>query len=341
VVRRLLRRAVLDGHQMGVREPFLYKLVPVVVAMMKRAYPIWPIRSGVSRTSSATKKDQLLRHHRCRLGAHREDLRRHERGGRTCVDGGAAAELYQTYGVPPEVFETMAAENNLAFDWDGYRKAMREHGEASGKVVHTVMGTRAPSTPSRRCCTRPPIWDTRPRSRKQNSSSSVAKTSSAITCASRAGSRSDRGAGPVAVLWRKRRTGRRHRRDQGQGYRFRVTDTQRSGALILHHGHVVGRGAPHRNAGRRPGGRPAAASHSPAHSATHILHYALQKNLGSHAQQQGSKVDEDWFGSTHHMAPVSAEQLDAIEQDANQRVAAAEPVSAEIVPWPPPGLPAP
>ena len=37
------------------------------------------------------------------------------------VDGAEAADLYQTYGVPPEVFETMAAENNLAFDWDGYR----------------------------------------------------------------------------------------------------------------------------------------------------------------------------------------------------------------------------
>ena len=30
VVRRLLRRAVLDGHQMGQREPFLYRIVPTV-----------------------------------------------------------------------------------------------------------------------------------------------------------------------------------------------------------------------------------------------------------------------------------------------------------------------
>ncbi len=39
VIKRLLRRAVLDGHQMGVREPFLYKLVPAVVEMMKGPTP--------------------------------------------------------------------------------------------------------------------------------------------------------------------------------------------------------------------------------------------------------------------------------------------------------------
>ena len=40
----------------------------------------------------------------------------------------------QTYGVPPEMFESLAAEHNLAFDWQGYRQAMEEHGEVSGKL---------------------------------------------------------------------------------------------------------------------------------------------------------------------------------------------------------------
>ena len=55
-----------------------------------------------------------------------------------------AAELYQTYGVPPELFESLAAEHNLAFDWQGYEQAMEEHGEVSGKVQHAVMGARGP-----------------------------------------------------------------------------------------------------------------------------------------------------------------------------------------------------
>ena len=39
VVRRLLRRAVFQGHEMGMRDPFLYQLVPVVVDQLKRPYP--------------------------------------------------------------------------------------------------------------------------------------------------------------------------------------------------------------------------------------------------------------------------------------------------------------
>ena len=56
VVKRLLRRAVLDGHQMGLREPFLHKLVPVVAEMMKRPYP--ELRETVKRVSGVIEKEE-------------------------------------------------------------------------------------------------------------------------------------------------------------------------------------------------------------------------------------------------------------------------------------------
>jgi alanyl-tRNA synthetase len=70
-----------------------------------------------------------------------------------------------------------------------------------------------------------------------------------------------------------------------------------------------------------------------AHSATHILHYALQKNLGRHAQQQGSKVDRDWlrFDFTN-LSAVGDEQLQQIEHDVKDRIAAADPVRSAYVP---------
>src|SRR6185503_2239958 len=70
-----------------------------------------------------------------------------------------------------------------------------------------------------------------------------------------------------------------------------------------------------------------------AHSATDILHYALQKNLGQHAQQQGSKVDDDWlrFDFTN-LSPVDAQHLATITSEVAERVAAGEPIKWQTLP---------
>ena len=119
----------------------------------------------------------------------------------------------------------------------------------------------------------------------------------------------------------------------GDGFEFKVTDTQKDADLIIHVGHLV-RGTMKAGAkvtakvdtDRRQGIRR-------AHSATHIMHYALQKNLGKDAHQMGSKVEDDWlrfdFGNP---APVDVEQLAAIERDVAERVAAAEPIGWKFVP---------
>ncbi|HEY6563490.1 MAG TPA: DHHA1 domain-containing protein, partial [Pirellulaceae bacterium] len=70
-----------------------------------------------------------------------------------------------------------------------------------------------------------------------------------------------------------------------------------------------------------------------AHSATHILHQALQQHLGTHAQQQGSKVDEDWlrFDFTN-LTPVPEDALCAIEQEVLKRIREAAPIRSQILP---------
>ena len=334
VIRRLLRRAVLDGHQMGVREPFLHRLVPVVGEMMKTAYP--DVASTTQRVADVIKNEEANFFGTIDAGLARIEkiFAEMKSASRTCVDGAAAADLYQTYGVPPEVFETMAAESNLAFDWDGYRQAMRDHGEASGKVVHTVMGDRGPVDAIKKVLKETHFlgYDAEEaqvelkfivaQNQLCNHLREVGKDQEVIVVLDRSPFYGESGGqvGDSGEI-------------TGDSWQFRVTDTQRSGALILHHGHVV-RGELHTGAKgiarvdreRRQGIRR-------AHSATHILHYALQKNLGSHAQQQGSKVDADWFRFDFtNLAPVSPEELERVEADANQRIASAEPISAEVVP---------
>lgn len=334
VIRRLLRRAVLDGHQMGLRDPFLCKIVPAVVEQMKAAYP--------DLTETTDRVTEVIRNEESNFfGTIDAGLARIERifaemkgGNQTTVDGEEAADLYQTYGVPPEVFETMAAESNLAFDWDGYRKAMEAHGEASGKVAHTVMGDKGPVDAIKKVLHHVEFLGYEAteadaelkfivaQDQLCDHLQEVARDESVTVVLDRTPFYGESGgqvgdAGEIV----------------GEGFRFQVNDTQRDAGLILHHGHLSEgelrtgvRVTARVDAARRQGIRR-------AHSATHILHHALQKNLGTHAQQQGSKVDQDWlrFDFTN-LAPVAGEQLQAIEHDSMERIAAAEPIAARTLP---------
>ncbi len=338
VVKRLLRRAVLDGHQLGLREPFLHKLVPAVVAAMKTPYP--ELAETAKRVAGVIEKEEANFFGTIDAGLNRierafDDMRK---DNRTRVEGSVAAELYQTYGVPPELFESLAAEHNLAFDWDGYARAMEQHGEASGKVQHTVMGAKGPVDSLKHA-----LHSTEFLGYEATESDAVVK--GVITGKSPHDHLVDKTdeighAAPIRVVLDRTPfygesggqvgdTGRL----TGDGCEFDVVDTQKDGALVIHIGHLrkgtLREGAKVRamvDAERRDAIRR-------AHSATHILHFALQKNLGSHAQQQGSKVTDDElrFDFTN-LSPVESSQLAAIVHDVDERVAAAEPIAWQTLP---------
>ena len=132
VIKRLLRRAVLDGHQLGMREPFLYQIVPAVAEAMGGAYP--ELKETTERVSEVIRKEESDFFSTIDAGLERihQAFTSMEQSGAVMVDGDEAATLYQTFGVPPELFQTMAAERSLTFDWDGFRQAMKKHEQISG-----------------------------------------------------------------------------------------------------------------------------------------------------------------------------------------------------------------
>ncbi len=70
-----------------------------------------------------------------------------------------------------------------------------------------------------------------------------------------------------------------------------------------------------------------------AHSATHILHHALQTHVGSHAQQQGSKVDADWLRfDFSNQESLPEELLQKVESLSNQRISESAPIDWKLVP---------
>lgn len=333
VIRRLLRRAVLDGYQMGLRDPFLFQLVPVVAELMKNPYP--ELRDTVERVQKGIKGEETTFFGTVGAGlAHIEKMFEELRStGRVVVGGQDAAILYTTHGVPPELVESMAAEFNFAFDWEGYEAWMARHGEKSGKIADVVFKTGPLEALKKALKTTEflgyqnleaaaEIRGIVAQDHLLDSLTEVGHENPVQVVLDRSPFYAESGGqvGDTGVII-------------GDGFEFKVTDTQKDGDLIVHVGHLV-RGTMKAGAKvtakvdkeRRQGIRR-------AHSATHIMHYALQKHLGKDAHQMGSKVEDDWlrfdFGNP---APVDLEQLSAIERDVAERIAAAEPISWKFVP---------
>ena len=337
VIRRLLRRAVLDGHQMNLRDPFLYQLVQPVVDQMQTAYP--EISKSVDRVASVIKQEEESFLGNIGDGLIRIDqmFASMESNGQQFVDGAAAADLYQTNGLPPELIEAMAAERNFTFDWDGFQNAMDQHGIDSGKNQFQLFKT-GPIEALKRSVQSTDFLG-------YDVTDAVAAVKGVITIGDDAEDdqlveSTEAVAQQVVVVldqtpfygesggqvgdW-----GRLH----SESVEVEITDTQKDGELFLHYGKLI--------SGTLASGETLTASVDQsrrngirrAHSATHILHHALQSELGSHAQQQGSKVDEDWlrFDFTN-LEPVSDESLLSIEQDVNSRISDADPIDWQVLP---------
>jgi len=335
VVKRLLRRAVLDGHQMQMHEPFLHKLVAQVAELMAEPYP--ELGETVDRVAHVieTEESNFLGNIDGGLDRIHRIFDAMKQQGRGMVSGTEAAEMYTTHGFPPELFETMAAEHNLTFDWEGYRREMQKHGLESGGGVVTDVIVTSPLDPLKKAMHRSEFlgYET-----LQVDDAKVV----GIVAGDRLCDKADDvdHQRPILVVLDKtpfygEMGGQVGDVGElvGEGFRFEVTNARVDGAFTVHRGHLregeisLGDSVSARVDARR---RQAICR---AHSATHVLHYALRKTLGQHAEQQGSKVDDDVlrFDFTNPSA-VGAEGLAAIEDEANARIIAAEPIRWQDLP---------
>ncbi len=311
--------------------------------MMKRPYP--ELAETVKRVAQRDRegRSELLRHDRRGAQSHRrvfDEMR--QRQSRDASTAAVAAELYQTYGVPPELLEQMAAEEGFTFDWAGYQNAMQVHSQVSGGEQNRLFQTGPLETLKEALRETPFIgYETTTceavvkgiisgDGRGDEDDGMLLPKTTAATGAERQPLRlilsqtpfyaeSGGQVGDIGTI-------------SGEGFEFEVTDTQKHAGLIVHHGHLISGEVTENatctatvNSERRDALRR-------AHSATHILHYALQRNVGTHAQQQGSKVDADWlrFDFSHQKA-LSDETLAEITRDVISQVQADESVQCQTV----------
>ena len=354
VIRRLLRRAVLQGHEMGLRDPFLYKIVPAVVDAMKQPYPDLVGTANNIASVIKTEEEGFLRTLDAGLSRIDKIFSSMTSSGSNVVDGKEAFNLYQEQGIPAELFESIAKENGFGFDKDGFEEARKKHATTSGGGQTGVMGSFGPLDEIKKevkstefvgyACTkdngnvRGMIYETI--EEKTVTLDNGETKTVPVTMPFRVDSlTSDLGDNQIVVLDRTpfyAESGGQvgdHGVIVGPNGRFQVTDAQKAGDLFVHVGRIEEGSLNEGDAvsvevdsNRRTG-------IERAHSATHIMHYALQNLVGKDAQQRGSKVEDDHlrfdFANNESVAP---ETLRQIEVECEKRIAEGSEIVAEILP---------
>lgn len=326
VLRRIVRRAIRHGYQLGCTHSFFNELVPALDEQMGDAYP--ELRKAVAHVQKVLKLEEerfaeTLEQGMKILEQAIADMDSDE------IPGDVVFKLYDTYGFPVDLTADFARERELNIDMDGFEKAMnvqRERARAASRF-----GTEQHADIQLEGNT-----DFTGYERLQDKATVIALFQDGETVDELADD--DKG---MVILDRTPfyaesggqvgDTGRLN--SQTADISFEVTDTQKQGGAVIGHiGQVKGGGlhvGDMLTAEVNMEKRQAVVLN---HSATHLMHAALRAILGDHVQQKGSLVDVGHLRfDFSHFEPVSREQIQEIENQVNAQIRLNSPVETRIM----------
>src|SRR5690606_8226570 len=322
VLRRIIRRAIRHGNQLGQKQPFFHKLVGSLAEVMGDAYPELHKNQAQIERVLLQEEEQFEKTLDKGIAVLEEAL---AKLSGTEIPGKVVFTLYDTYGFPVDLTADIARERGLTIDQEGYEVAMAEQrarARAAGsfKVDYSAAGLELPAS-------------------EFLGYSSLAEQGKVLALL-KDGKKVERlveGEDGVVLLDRTPFYAESGGQAGDCGYlelgtnRLEVRDCQKQGASHLHLVRVL-QGAV--SVGDQLAAkvdtnvRQATALN---HSATHLMHAALRKVLGEHVTQKGSLVDSERLRfDFSHFEAVTAEQLKAIETLVNDQIRANSAVATEL-----------
>ena len=312
VLRRILRRAIRHGKKLGINEPFFFKLVTPLVKEMGEAYPeLVKLKSIIENTIKeeelrfAITLDQGMEILESSIKSMKDKL----------LPGEIVFKLYDTYGFPVDLTNDIARERHFEIDMDGFEVAMqsqRSRAREANKFSHSGDSNIKAKTMSKFVgyeCSEDKAEITelflqgKTISILKKGQQGILVTNITPFYAESGGQIGDTG-----------------RIDSKKGS-FSVTDTQKQGNTIIHHGvmedgelKISDKVAMKINSDRR-------SNIAANHSATHLMHAALRNVLSDQVTQKGSLVDENRLRfDFSHNKPLSKPNLFDIEAEVNSEI---------------------
>ncbi|SUZ64352.1 uncharacterized protein METZ01_LOCUS17206 [marine metagenome] len=325
VLRRIVRRAVRHGYQLGVKDVFFYKLVASLVEIMGSAYPELVERRGFVEKVLKEEEEQFVRTLDNGMVILEKAIK--ELNSDT-IPGQMVFKLYDTYGFPVDLTADVAREHNMNLDLDGFEQAMliqKNQARAAsnfGSVEKLDIGSDLSTDFTGYenldgSCSVMGIFDVQG---DRLDEALIGEELLVLLNASPFYGESGGQVGDHGIL-------------DNDTCKFEVFDTQKQGEVLIHRG-VMKTGA--LRVGDQLSAHVAEVDRLAItlnHSATHLMHAALRNILGEHVTQKGSLVDADRLRfDFSHSTPVTEEELKQVEAQVNHEILANSIVEKEVMP---------
>src|SRR5262245_3874246 len=331
VLRRIMRRAMRHAELLGAKEPLMWKLVPVLTREMGQAYPEL-IRAEALITETLKLEETRFRRTLERGLAILEEKSKDLRKG-AMFDGDTAFTLYDTYGFPLDLTQDALRSRGISVDIASFTDAMERQrakaraswagsGEAAQETVWFALHEKIGATEFLGYETETAEGVVAALVKDGKEVPELKKGESGAVVMNQTPFYGESG-GQVGDMGEMRR----------EGVRLTVSDTQKKAGDVFAHLVKVEQGSvkvgdsllldvdhARRSAIRQN------------HSATHLLHEALRQVLGDHVAQKGSLVAPDRLRfDFSHPKPMSAEEIERVEDIANDIVVQNAPVTTRLM----------
>jgi alanyl-tRNA synthetase len=316
VLRKILRRAVRYGRMLGLQKPFLAQVFPRLVSLMGEDFP--ELKAAKARVEEIlTLEEEAFIRTLTRGGQLLGQVIERSKAHQT-ISGEDAFKLKDTYGFPLEEVTLIAKDEGLKVDLKRF-EALEEEAKEKSRKAHKVATQEFGEN----------FFSEFVKTHKGSLFEGYQKTSLeahvvAIVMNGAFVDKIQEGEEALLILDRTPFYAEMGGQvgDTGTIGNFQVYDCTTPFQGVIAHLGKMGAGVLRKNdkvhaavdEERRK-------NIQNNHTATHLLHWALQKVLGTHIKQAGSLVDDQRlrFDFSHHKA-VSKEELRAIENLVNEKV---------------------
>jgi len=330
VIRRILRRASRFARELGMHEPFIYRLVPVVADCLGDAFGEIKERADYVSTVIESEEASFGRTLDRGIEIFGYAAEQAAQTAEKTISGDDAFQLYDTYGFPLDLTQLMAEERGLKVDTSKFDELMEEQRQRAraAQKSDSLTGTFAD--------VELPVTEDATKYLADNCDSVIVgwidsedfKTEDRIPADTEVGLVLDKTCfyaeaggqvGDCGII----------QSDRGK---FIVENTTKIASCVIHKGKMA--------EGTFDSGEKVRAIVSKDryatkknHTATHLLQWALQDVLGKSVSQQGSYVGPDYlrFDFTCPKAPTAG-QLREVENLVREKIAADLPVTWTVIP---------